>query len=198
MLGTQEKQTLEYVQSVKARTGIKKGGLTQKKVKELFRYEDGNLIRRKATCNCTKVGDIAGSLGYNGYVITMIDRKTYYNHRLIWLFHNGYFPENDIDHIDRNKSNNRIENLREVSRTCNSKNTGNRSTNRSGVKGVSWSKDCNKWMVRITVNYKDHYIGVFESFAEAVYHRLAVEQCLGWDGCDLNSPAYEYINNTIT
>lgn len=109
--------------------------LTQERVRELFEYrEDGCLIRRVAKSN-TKVGDVAGNLRGDGYLQVTIDRQGYLLHRTVFLYHHGYLPENDLDHIDQDRTNNRIENLREVSRACNLRNTSNRCTNTSGVKG---------------------------------------------------------------
>ncbi len=104
---------------------------------------------------------------------------------------NGYMPENEIDHTNRNRSDNRIENLREVSRSCNRKNTGNQKNNSSGVKGVHKSGQSG-WSAHIGNGKEQHYLGYTKDFEEAVLLRLAAEQCLGWSGCDLASPAYQY------
>jgi len=111
-------------------------------------------------------------------------------HRLIFFYHNGYFPEGQVDHIDRNKKNNRIENLREVSRQCNLRNTGNSKANTSGVKGVS--KHYSGWKAGVTINGKNKHICYTKDFDEAVLYRFAIEQCIGWNNCDKNSPAMEY------
>lgn len=172
--------------------------VTYDRVRELFDYrEDGELIRKVTVGKGrSKIGMKAGCLG-RGYFMTGVDGKLYKNHRLIWLWHYGYFPENLIDHIDRNAQNNRIENLREVSGSCNLRNTGNPENNTSGVKGICWNKNFKRWIPRITVNSKLYNLGRFEDFAEAVAHRLAAEQCLNWEGCDINSPAYQFIKQTI-
>lgn len=165
--------------------------LTQERVRELFDYVDGNLIwkidKRKIRKN-----DIVGYINSVGYLAANIGYEKYLVHRLIWFYFNGYFPENDIDHIDRNKLNNKIENLREVTRSCNLRNTGNRTNNISGVKGVSWKNNHKKWHARIMVKYKDKFLGYHNDFNEAVLARLAAEQCLDWQGCDSSSPAYAY------
>ena len=169
--------------------------LTQERVKELFEYKDGDLIRKIAS-GCYKKGSIAGSQ-LRGYVRTGVDGFAYFNHRLIWLWCNGYFPENQIDHIDRDKSNNKIENLREVSRTCNLRNTGLPSTNTSGVKGVFWHKQWGKWAARITICRNHIHLKYSTDFTEAVAHRLAAEQAEGWAGCDSSSTAFEYMQEYI-
>jgi hypothetical protein len=166
--------------------------LTQERVRELFDYRDGDLIRKKPSQG-VKVGDVAGSLGNRGYLGIRIDYKNYLNHVLVWLWHHGYIPEHDIDHIDRIKIHNQIENLREVSRTCNSRNSKLSKKNTSGVKGVSWKSGENKWVAQIMVNYKTIALGRTLDFTEAVSLRLAAEQCLNWDGCDSSSPAFKFI-----
>jgi hypothetical protein len=167
--------------------------LTQASVRELFKYtRDGKLLRKVSVSGNAMKGDVAGCLSSDSYLYTNICGDRYANHRLIWLYHHGYLPENDIDHIDRDPSNNRINNLREVSRQCNLRNTGNRVNNTSGVKGVYWAKTRGKWMAYITIDRKQIGLGYYEDFVDAVCARLAGEQCIGWEGCDSNSPAYKY------
>lgn len=167
--------------------------ITQEEVKRLFDYrEDGNLIRKVSIGNQIRIGGVAGYIGGIGYRVIGINYIQYYSHRLVFLYHHGYIPENEIDHIDRDILNNRIENLREVSRQCNVRNSGNRSTNTSGVKGVCWDKQCNKWVAQIVIDGKNKKIGTHIEFNEAVLHRLAAEQCLNWENCDSSSPACEY------
>lgn len=142
-----------------------------------------------------------GGISAQGYRSTSIDGRRYQVHRLVWFWHHGYFPENNIDHIDRDKLNNRIENLREASKVCNARNCGNHSHNTSGVKGVS---SCSKtarhgkpWKATIAINKKQRHLGVFADITEAVAHRLAAEQCLNWAGCDSCSPAYLYMKGVL-
>ena len=167
--------------------------LTYEYVRGLFDYrDDGNLIRKVSKGNQI-IGSVAGTSKENVYSDVIIDRKHYKTHRVIWLWHHGYMPEGELDHINRVRHDNRIENLREVSRQCNMRNTGNFSHNTSGVKGIythpNWD---NVWRASIMANGKYCFIGHHKSFDEAVLHRLAAEQCLGWDGCDSSSPAYQY------
>lgn len=176
--------------------GVKQGKmLTQKRVKELFDYRDGELIR-KVDVRRSKVGDIAGSIDSHGYLHTGIDGKTYLNHRLVWLWHHGFMPENQLDHIDQNPLNNRIDNLREASRSCNMRNRKQQKTT-SGVKGVCWNKQGNKWQARITVKRKLIGLGCTDNLLEAACIRLAAEQCLGWARCDTTSPAFLFVKNNI-
>ena len=167
--------------------------LTYERVRELFDYrEDGNLIR-KVSGYGNNAGSMAGTLCGDGYYNIQIDYEKHYAHRVVWLWHHGYMPESQIDHINRARGDNRIENLREVSHQCNLRNSGNPRDNKSGVKGVYTSpKLGNVWLARITSNRKTYHLGTFKCFDEAVLHRLAAEQCLDWEGCDSSSPAYQY------
>jgi len=171
--------------------------LTQKRLKELLDYypdigEFFWLVDRKGT----RAGNIAG-FNKGGYTQIGIEGSIFYAHRLAWLYVYGYFPENGIDHINRNKSDNRICNLREVSRSCNLRNTGNKKNNTSSIKGVSWHKPTKRWHSQIGLNRKVYNLGYYHSFDEAVYVRLAAEQCLNWSGCDSNSPAFLYVQKML-
>lgn len=170
--------------------------LTQERVCVLFNYMDGELfwkVRRSGLRN----GAVAGSPNSSGYLIIMVDGKRYLAHRLIWLYYHGYMPELDVDHINRNRLDNRVENLREVSRSCNTRNSGNYMTNKSGVKGVHWAADRGKWMAHIKVFGNDHHLGQYDDFLEAVCHRLAAEQALNWAGCDSSSPSFQYVKKHL-
>ena len=173
--------------------------ICQNRVKELFDYkEDGNLIWIKISrYNRVQEGSIAGTpLGRGGYKRVSVDGKNYLLHRLVFLWHYGYMPENEVDHIDKDSTNNRIENLREVSRSCNIRNSNERVDNTSGIKGVTWHKRLNRWGVRI-FNKKEIHLGYFEDFTEAAAHRLAAEQALNWSSCNFKTSASIYIDNYI-
>ena len=191
MNGTPESQKYESAPSASPPTLTKRERLTQERVRELFDYRDGELFWKTG-------GGVAGGLNSNGYLRIGVDGKKHYAHRVIWLWNNGYLPEKGIDHINRDRVDNRIENLRESGQTCNLRNTDNRKTNTSGVKGVYWGADNGKWRAQIMVAGKCHYLGSHIDFFEAVCHRLAAEQALGWAGCDDCSPAFQYVNKHIT
>lgn len=180
--------------------------LTQERVKELFEYRDDGELVWRVNKGTAKVGSLAGSYDGKGYLWAQIDNTRYSVHRLVFLWHHGYIPENDIDHIDRNSDNNRVENLREVSRACNLRNKNHLRSKVSGVVGVSEQKRdgkfTGKWRSYITVSKsRTHiHVGFSSDFTEAVAHRLAAEQCLGWEGCHSSTSAYlymkEYLNET--
>lgn len=173
--------------------------LTQAEVKRLFNYRDGVLYWKARSSSTSRVviGMESGSTDTGGYIQTMVHGKLYLNHRLVFLYHHGYMPENDVDHIDKNKSNNRIENLREVSTQCNMRNSRQPKNNTSGVKGVYWNKQSNGWVSLMRVNNKIKYLGQYHDFVDAVAARLAGEQCVNWNGCDSCSPAYLYMFNYL-
>ena len=198
MSGTPGSLTSESAQSAKALGSTRRKQPTQERVRELFDYrEDGCLIRRTRQSNCVCLGGPAGGLCGRGYLRIMVDGVHLRVHRLIWLWHHGYMPESGIDHINRDKLDNRIENLREVSQVCNLRNTGNSKNNTSGVKGVSWTRTGCKWSAELVSEGTRLRLGQYADFAEAVAHRLAAEQCLNWEGCDSCSPAYQYMKEYL-
>jgi hypothetical protein len=168
--------------------------ITQGYVKELFLYKDGNLFWRVRR-GPVRFGSMAGTRRSDGYLNVMVDGKFYRAHRLIFLYHFGYLPENEVDHIDRDRLNNKIENLREASKSCNARNSTQRSQTASGVKGVSWNKSAQKWQAQIMVNGTAKHLGYYSDFTEAVAHRLAAEQCLEWGSCDSRSPAHQFMKD---
>ena len=172
--------------------------LSQKIVKKLFTYDSisGNLIWKITTRN-TKQGDCAGCRNTQGYIVIRFKGKNYYAHRLIWLLCKGYFPENSIDHINRDPSDNRLDNLREVSHQCNMRNVATRKNSVSGVRGVYWFKRTNKWQSAIRINNTNYHLGYYSNLDEAVAHRLAAEQCVDWSGCDSSSPAYQHMQKVL-
>lgn len=113
----------------------------------------------------TKIGDIAGS-NSRGYIRIRLNKKSYFSHRLAWLWVNGEFPKKQIDHIDKNKSNNRIINLREVSRSENACNVNPPANNTSGFKNVHLHK-CGKYVVRIKRDSKTYNLGYYKTAEEA-------------------------------
>jgi hypothetical protein len=174
--------------------------LSQIKVKDMFDYnhDTGDLIRiRRPPGRAASIGSVSGNLAPSGYLRTGIENKSYLNHRLIWLWNYGYLPENGLDHINRNKTDNRLVNLREVSQQCNTRNAKLRSNNSSGIKGVYLNKSTSKWVAKICVGGKSFILGYHTTFIEAVAHRLAAEQCYGWPGCDSCSPAFAYIRKIV-
>ena len=133
----------------------------------LFDYVDGNLYWKVARSNCVKIGQRAGrKAGSNGYLSVRVDRKSYTIHRLIFLMHHSYVPQY-LDHIDGDRSNNRIENLRPATKIENNRNMKKSKRNTSGYKGVSWDALHGKWRAQIYTEGKQKYLGLFGSAEEA-------------------------------
>lgn len=155
--------------------------LTQEQVRYLFDYfpDTGSLIRRVHMRGGNGVGSEVGSEKDNGYGKkyreTSIDKKRYQVHRIIWLHVYGYTPV-EIDHIDGNGLNNRLNNLREVTRQGNAKNQRKPKNNTSGVCGVGWCKHFQKWKARIGVNGHDTFLGYFEHKEQAIQARREAEK----------------------
>lgn len=143
--------------------------ITQKQLKQLLSYdpETGDLHWVSPTANRVHVGMIAGATGTDGSIRIMLFRKYYLAHRLAWLYMNGSFPINEIDHIDGNRQNNRLSNLRDVTRKQNQENTRLQSNNSSGFRGVCWDSSNNKWKAYVTHNRRHHHVGLFSSPEDA-------------------------------
>jgi hypothetical protein len=145
--------------------------ITQELCKRIFEYRDGALywkehLRSDRKHWKVKIGNKAGNKAGNGYWYVSIANKRYKVSRLIFLMHHGYFPEM-VDHVDGNPLNDNIDNLREASSVTNNWNRKPSRNNTSGCPGLSFSKEKNKWMVRIEANYKKYNIGYFTFKNEA-------------------------------
>mgnify|MGYP000368519610 CR=1 FL=1 len=146
--------------------------ITQVELKKFLSYKDGKFFWKKTIARRIKIGDRAGCLGKkNWYRVIRIDGKNYSEHRLVWLYHIGEFPKNQIDHINQIKYDNRIENLREVSHIENHKNQPLRKDNTSGFVGVYWYRKTKKWMAGVQVHGKSINLGYFNKIEDAVKAR---------------------------
>ena len=150
--------------------------LSQAKLKELLKYypETGELMWIKSRVR-GKVITKAGCVSGDGYRRIEILGKNYLAHRLAFLFMTGSFPDNDMDHIDGNKDNNIWSNLRAVSTLENCRNQKLLKNNTSGYPGIHWSKETNKWRVRIGNGIGRLNIGLFDNLLDAVAARKSAE-----------------------
>jgi hypothetical protein len=119
---------------------------------------------------------VAGTLNKAGYVQICIKQKVYYGHRLAWFYSHNEWPEQEIDHKDHNKSNNRFDNLRKSSHSSNGKNQTLNKRNKTGTPGVIWDRFRSKWSAYITVNYKRIGLGRFDTKEEAIEARKKAER----------------------
>ena len=120
---------------------------------------------------------IVDSGGYN--TGTLFGRTTK-AHRICWAIHFGEWPGGQIDHIDGDRSNNKIENLRVVTNMENGQNQRRHITNTSGETGVTWDKQYGKWMAYIGFVGRTKFLGRFPDFEDAVAARKQAERHIGY------------------
>lgn len=154
--------------------------ITQQTIADCFEYKDG-LLYWKGISHPNKqrlLDKPAGSIHKTGYRHITWKGKTQKAHRLIFMLHHGYMPP-EVDHINGNREDNRIENLRPANRSENQCNRGALASNTSGYPGVSWHKKSKSWVVRVMKNGKtvvNQYIkdlelaGLFATEARSLYH----------------------------
>lgn len=142
--------------------------ITQSELKELLNYDKdtGIFTWKKRTSNRIKIGSIAGNLHCRGYIELKVNGIRCLAHRLAWLYEHGELPKL-IDHINGDRKDNKIFNLRPASYAENSYNSKVRVDNKSGVRCVSWNKRSNKWEVRIKLNGKLHSFGSYKDLSLA-------------------------------
>jgi hypothetical protein len=120
---------------------------------QLFKYKDGLLFRKIKISSKAKAGMEAGIFDKDGYKTVQICYKNYRVHRLIFMMFYGYMPK-CVDHINNNKSDNRIENLREATLNQNQHNRKKSISNTTGFKNVYFAKNTNNWYVQLRINNK--------------------------------------------
>jgi hypothetical protein len=143
--------------------------ITQGRLIELLRYSPvvGVFEWRKSRPR-VRAGFLAGAVNpRNGYVNIFVDGRSYRAHRLAWLYMTGAWPENDLDHIDGDKSNNAFSNLRQATQSQNMMNSPKKATNTSGVKGVSFNKARGRWEASVRYDGKKKHLGMFEDLSQA-------------------------------
>ena len=126
-----------------------------------------------------KVGDIAGGLNSHGYMTIKMGVYIYLQHRLAWLYVYGEWPGGSIDHKNRNRSDNSINNLRVLSFSDNGLNLNISSRNKSGTTGVCWYNRNNRWVSEIRVRGVVHNLGSYKNINDAIIARKMAEYELG-------------------
>lgn len=134
-------------------------------IEKLFTYKDGNFYW-KINTGRVKAGDLAGGSRPDGYKVIGINHTYYFIHRLVFFYHKGYFPK-FVDHINGNKGDNRIENLREATKSQNGQNRKVSKNSVSGIKGVTWVASRKNWKAQISVDNKKYYLGQFKNLEDA-------------------------------
>lgn len=133
-----------------------------------YNPETGVFLWKVATSSRSPIGSVAGTINKAGYRFISIDGRKYLAHRLAWLHVHGVWPSGDIDHVNRIKTDNRLINLREATRTQNNVNSKVRSDNTSGHRGVTWHRGSQKWRATVHLNGKQYQVGMFEVLEDAV------------------------------
>lgn len=178
---------------------------TQARALEYFNYErETGLLKFKERSSAEfsaprysdhlkRIGQVAGSIESQGYRHVQMDGHTYKAHRIIWLMVHGEwveYPAFEIDHINGDRSDNRLSNLRKVTKSGNQRNASQRVNNTSGVHGVNWKPTYNgngnggRWVARIWNGPRHVYLGSFKSLRDAAIARKAAERALGFTGAD--------------
>lgn len=147
--------------------------LTVERLRELLDYDPVTGVF------CRKNGKVAGGGVAGRYWRVSVENERYYGHRLAWFYVYGVWPKEEVDHIDLNKWNNALANLREATPFQSCGNQSARPTNRLGVKGVRKAERNLKkpYSARIRINNKDLHLGYFASAEEAnkAYEKAAIE-----------------------
>lgn len=153
-------------------------------VRNQFDYnpETGVFTNKLATCR-RPAGAVVGYLHSNGYRRLTLKGKTILEHRAAWAHYYGVDPPGQIDHINRDTTDNRIENLRATENVDNARNCSRSKHNTSGVNGVSLNKSKGKYKAKIHVNGKSIFLGWFTHKWEAALARAKANVRYGFDPC---------------
>lgn len=156
--------------------------MNQSEVREILNYDEktGEFTWRTKISHKVVIGRLAGHINDSGYRIIKIKGIRYRAHRLAWLYIYGEWPEQQIDHINGRREDNRIINLRSATPRDNSKNQKRRVDNQSGCTGISKHSLANRWVAQITLDGKSTYLGIYEDFFEACCARKAAEKKHGF------------------
>lgn len=162
---------LDYIQSILKIDESSPSGLTWLRRENIEEKWNDRYANNSAGWKATNA---SGYQRWNVQVTYNDKKNTLLCSRIIFLLHNGYLTEGkEIDHADGNSLNNKINNLRELTRYQNQHNAKLQKKNKSGFKGVSWDAKSKKWRVIITANKKRYNFGVYEKLEEAI--KVAIE-----------------------
>lgn len=143
--------------------------LTVERLRELLEYDSSTgLLRWRISRGPVRAGTITGSMVEDGYLRVSLDGTVYRAHRLVWLYVHGRWPVDQLDHIDGDRANNRLDNLREADLRINNQNRRKAGCNSvSGLLGAS--PRGGKFIANIKVDGKSRYLGTFQT-AELAHH----------------------------
>jgi hypothetical protein len=142
---------------------------SQKELLNIFEYDPfSGILKWKISRSNMIKGSVVGCMHQSGYKILTLQSKSYRLHRIIWIMLFGNIPNGFyIDHINGNKIDNRLENLRLATNNQNQQNRPAPKNNSSGYRGVTWHKQMKQWMARICHNNKRTTIGFFDTAEDA-------------------------------
>ncbi len=154
--------------------------MTQETLKSKLTYDQNTgIFKWITTTGSSKKNKTAGCLKKSGYTMIQINKMQYYAHRLAWLYMEGVFPK-EIDHKNQDRSDNRISNLREVTRTENNKNKSRFKNTKNKYPGVTYIKKRDKYQVYIGINGRPLFIGLFQKEEEAIEAKKKAEKKHGF------------------
>lgn len=147
------------------------------RIRELLDYcpSTGLLTWKEYRNSQAMKGQEAGHISSEGYRVIGFDKKVYQSHRLAWAHYYGAWPKGQLDHINHNREDNRILNLREVTHTQNQRNRSKNRTNTTGITGI-YNPRPGRWLARICVDRKQLNLGTFSSYDAAVAARREAEE----------------------
>lgn len=153
--------------------------LTADRLKELFSYSpETGLFTRRVRVGQTGYAGVVMPPSDKGYVRFPVDGCHYFAHRLAWLYMTEEWPAHEVDHEDRDRSNNRWKNLRAATPKQNRENIGEQRNNTSGHRGIHWLKATSKWCARISHHGRRIALGCYLDKAEAIEVRDLAETML--------------------
>lgn len=142
--------------------------ITAQELRAKWNYDPSTgLFTAKTGGHGLRAGDAIGCPHASGYLVTKTNGRQYSLHRLAWLYMHGEWPPGDLDHRDKDKTNNRIGNLRPCNDSQNQANRGLMATNKSGRSGVCWVERSKKWQAGIKVDGKSRHLGWFDDLEDA-------------------------------
>lgn len=142
--------------------------LTQERLRQLFHYDSmTGVFTRIQTNRIDRLNKPAGAPNTKGHIQIKVDGKLYVAHRLAWLYVYGTFPNDQLDHINGIKSDNRMINIREATNKQNQENVPLQSNNTSGYRGVSFDKQHQKFRAYICHNHTLIHLGLFRTAEQA-------------------------------
>lgn len=150
--------------------------ISQQDLMDRYSYDaDTGVFTRLTSSRGWKAGQAAGYVCHVGYRRILVGRRQYLAHRLAWLYVYGYMPDY-VDHINGQRDDNRICNLRPATQSQNIANSKRATDNRSGFKGASWNSKNQRWVGFIRINGVNKYLGQFDTAQEAhdAYMKAAI------------------------